>query len=48
MQSPSLDSAVYAREYQTHLDPCSEEFDELGTFEMILRECEIEFASEDS
>ena len=44
----SLDSAFYARVHQTHYDPSSEEFDELATFEMILREYEIEIASEDS
>ena len=48
VQIPSLDSAVYVRVHQTHYDPSSEEFDELVTFEMILREYEIEIASEDS
>ena len=42
VQIPSLDSAFYARVHQTHYDPSSEEFDELVTFEMLLREYEID------
>ena len=48
VQILSLDSAFYALVYETHYDPSSEEFDELVTFEMILREYEIEIASQDS
>ena len=48
VQIPSLGSAFYDRVHQTHYDSSSEEFDELVTFEMILREYEIEIASEDS
>ena len=44
MQIPSLGSAIYAQVHQTHYDPYSEEFDQLVTFAMILREYEIEIA----
>ena len=40
---PSIDSVVYAREYQPYY-PLSEEFDERGTFESRWVECEIEIA----
>ena len=47
VQIPSLGSAFYDRVHQTNYDS-SVEFDELVTFEMILREYDIEIASEDS
>ena len=40
-------SAVYARVYQTRWDRC-DEFDELETYEMLWRESEMKFASDDS